>query len=217
MEASGRFIVFEGIDGAGKTTQVELLAQNLRSLGREVSLSAEPTTLESGRAIRRALSGAEKKSECQMAAMFVLDRIAHNIDSEIGIRALTEKGIDVISDRYYYSSLAYQGAATDYGWVKQMNIGSPEIRRPDLCIYLDLLPEQSLERIRADCRIRVGTRRNHKSRLLACDAFVDEAAAHERIVETHLKLHKFGAALRTYCGERSSRSVGNRLTRIASV
>ena len=147
MEASGRFIVFEGIDGAGKTTQVELLAQNLRSLGREVSLSAEPTALESGRAIRRALSGAEKKSECQMAAMFVLDRIAHNIDSEIGIRALTEKGIDVISDRYYYSSLAYQGAATDYGWVKQMNIGSPEIRRPDLCIYLDLLPEQSLERI----------------------------------------------------------------------
>ena len=91
MEASGRFIVFEGIDGAGKTTQVELLAQNLRSLGREVSLSAEPTTLESGKAIRRALSGAEKKSECQMAAMFVLDRIAHNIDEEIGICALTER------------------------------------------------------------------------------------------------------------------------------
>ena len=147
MAELGKFIVFEGIDGAGKTTQVELLAKHLRSLGREVSLSAEPTTLESGKAIRRALSGAEKKSECQMAAMFVLDRIAHNIDEEIGIRALTAKGIDVISDRYYYSSLAYQGAATDYGWVKQMNIGSPEIRRPDLCIYLDLLPEQSLERI----------------------------------------------------------------------
>ena len=147
MAELGKFIVFEGIDGAGKTTQVELLAKHLRSLGREVSLSAEPTTLESGKAIRRALSGAEKKSVCQLAAMFVLDRIAHNIDSEIGIRALTAKGIDVISDRYYYSSLAYQGAATDYGWVKQMNIGAPEIRRPDLCIYLDLLPEQSLERI----------------------------------------------------------------------
>ena len=143
----GLFIVFEGIDGAGKTTQVELLAQNLRSIGREVSLSAEPTALESGKAIRRALSGAEKKSECQMAAMFVLDRIAHNIDEEIGIEALTANGIDVISDRYYYSSLAYQGAATDYKWVKAMNIGSPEIRRPDLCIYLDLTPERSLERI----------------------------------------------------------------------
>ena len=147
MSAKGKFIVFEGIDGAGKTTQVELLAANLRSLGREVSLSAEPTTLPTGRAIRRALSGEEKKSECEMAAMFVLDRIAHNIDSEIGIRTLTERGVDVISDRYYYSSLAYQGTATDYEWVKAMNINSPEIRRPDLCIYLDLLPEQSLERI----------------------------------------------------------------------
>ncbi|MBP3315496.1 MAG: dTMP kinase [Clostridia bacterium] len=145
--SKGKFIVFEGIDGAGKTTHVELLANNLRALGREVSLSAEPTSLESGKAIRRALSGAEKKTECQMAAMFVLDRIAHNTDSEIGIETLTERGTDVISDRYYYSSLAYQGAATDYGWVKAMNVGSPEIRRPDLCIYLDLLPEQSLERI----------------------------------------------------------------------
>ena len=147
MSAKGIFIVFEGIDGAGKTTQVDLLAQNLASLGREVSLSAEPTTLATGKAIRRALSGEDKKSECEMAAMFVLDRIAHNINSETGIRALTEKGIDVISDRYYYSSLAYQGTATDYEWVKVMNINSPEIRRPDLCIYLDLLPEQSLERI----------------------------------------------------------------------
>ena len=147
MSAKGIFIVFEGIDGAGKTTQVDLLAQNLASLGREVSLSAEPTTLATGKAIRRALSGEEKKSECEMAAMFVLDRIAHNINSETGIRALTERGIDVISDRYYYSSLAYQGTATDYEWVKAMNINSPEIRRPDLCIYLDLLPEESLERI----------------------------------------------------------------------
>lgn len=147
MSAKGIFIVFEGIDGAGKTTQVDLLAQNLASLGREVSLSAEPTTLATGKAIRRALSGEDKKSECEMAAMFVLDRIAHNINSETGIRALTERGIDVISDRYYYSSLAYQGTATDYEWVKVMNINSPEIRRPDLCIYLDLLPEQSLERI----------------------------------------------------------------------
>ena len=145
--SKGKFIVFEGIDGAGKTTQVELLANNLRALGREVSLSAEPTTLATGKAIRRALSGEEKKSECEMAAMFVLDRIAHNINSETGIRALTERGIDVISDRYYYSSLAYQGTATDYEWVKAMNINSPEIRRPDLCIYLDLLPEESLERI----------------------------------------------------------------------
>ena len=145
--SKGIFMVFEGIDGAGKTTQVELLSKKLVDMGRRVSVTAEPTALPSGKAIRRALSGEDKKSECEMAVMFTLDRIAHNIDEENGIKALTEKGFDVISDRYYYSSLAYQGASTDYEWVKRMNICSPEIRRPDLCIYLDLLPEQSLDRI----------------------------------------------------------------------
>ena len=143
----GIFIVFEGIDGAGKTTQVELLSKKLSDMGRAVQLTAEPTDFPSGKAIRRVLSGEERRSECEMALMFTLDRVAHNIDAENGIAALTERGVDVISDRYYYSSLAYQGESTDYEWVKKMNICSPEIRRPDLCIYLDLLPEQSLERI----------------------------------------------------------------------
>ena len=143
----GRFIVFEGIDGSGKTTQARMLAKYLESQGREVYLTAEPTTLPTGRALREALGGKVSKSECQMAVMFVDDRIAHNIHPTEGIRALTERGVDVISDRYYYSSLAYQGQATDYEWVKQMNMNCPEISKPDLCIYVDLLPEQSLERI----------------------------------------------------------------------
>ncbi len=143
----GKFIVFEGIDGAGKSTQVELLRQRLTKLGRRIALTAEPTALESGKAIRRALSGEIKKSECEMASMFVLDRIAHNNASD-GIRATLEGGADVISDRYYYSNLAYQGQSTDYEWVKSMNTRCPDIIRPDLCVYLDLLPEQSLERIR---------------------------------------------------------------------
>ena len=144
----GKFIVFEGIDGAGKSTQVALLKKRLEQLGRKVALTAEPTELESGKALRRALSGKEKKSECEMATMFVLDRIAHN-KAEDGIAAMLAEGFDVICDRYYYSTLAYQGQTTDYGWVKSMNTDCPEIRRPDLCIYLDLLPEQSLERISA--------------------------------------------------------------------
>ena len=146
--SNGRFIVFEGIDGAGKSTQVELLKKRLEAEGRRVSVTAEPTELESGRALRRALSGETPKSECQMASMFVLDRIAHNVEPESGIRAVTESGSDLICDRYYYSTLAYQGQTTDYGWVKAMNLSCPEIKRPDLCIYLDLLPEQSLARIR---------------------------------------------------------------------
>ena len=145
----GLFIVFEGIDGSGKTTQANRLADMLRAMGREVVQTAEPTGLPSGKAIRVALSGEVKKSECEMAAMFVEDRIAHNIDAEIGIQNLVARGVDVICDRYYYSSLAYQGHATDYEWVKAMNINCPQIRKPDICIYLDLLPEESLRRISA--------------------------------------------------------------------
>lgn len=143
----GFFIVFEGIDGAGKSTQVALLRQHLESLGRRVFVTAEPTGLESGRALRRALSGSEKHSECEMATMFVLDRIAHNLHPTEGIAALCESGVDVICDRYYYSTLAYQGQTTDYGWVRSMNLSCPQIRRPDLCFYLDLTPQQSLARI----------------------------------------------------------------------
>jgi dTMP kinase len=144
----GRFIVFEGIDGSGKTTQAKMLAEWLREQGKTVVLTAEPTELPSGKELRAALSGKVKKSECEMAALFVLDRIAHNNDAENGIRFFVEGGAYVICDRYYYSTLAYQGMTTDYEWVKGMNMNCPDIMKPDLCIYLDLLPEQSLERIR---------------------------------------------------------------------
>jgi len=148
-ERTGRLIVLEGIDGAGKTTQAERLEAHLLAQGRRVVRTAEPTGFPTGVALREALGGKIKKSECEMAALFTEDRIAHNIHPTEGLQALLAEGIDVICDRYYYSTLAYQGHATDYDWVKSMNLLCPEIRKPDLCIYLDLTPEQSLERIRA--------------------------------------------------------------------
>ncbi|MBO7310690.1 MAG: dTMP kinase [Clostridia bacterium] len=147
MSNKGKFIVFEGIDGSGKTTQAKILADALEKMGHKVFLTAEPTELPSGKLLRQALGGEIKRRECEMALMFVEDRIAHNKHPENGIDALVEAGITVICDRYYYSTLAYQGHSTDYGWVKSMNIDCPDIRKPDLCIYVDLLPEQSLERI----------------------------------------------------------------------
>lgn len=144
----GRFIVFEGIDGCGKSTQVALLAERLRAEGREVALTAEPTDSASGKMLRAALGGKEKRTPCEMAALFLLDRIYHNV-SEDGIEAMLAKGIDVICDRYYYSSLAYQGSETDFDWVKDMNLSCPEICRPDLCVFLDIDPDVSLARIAA--------------------------------------------------------------------
>ena len=142
----GRFIVFEGIDGAGKTTQIERLAARLRAEGRRVLVTAEPTVSVSGGMLRDALGGLQKRTACEMAAMFVLDRVFHNVNPD-GICAMIDAGYDVICDRYYYSSMAYQGSQTDFAWVRDMNLNCPEIRRPDLCIFLDLSPEESLARI----------------------------------------------------------------------
>ncbi|MBR0449949.1 MAG: dTMP kinase [Clostridia bacterium] len=139
----GKFIVFDGIDGAGKTTQLDMLARRMMDDGESVYITAEPTGRDIGRLLRSALSGAEKRSECEMAVMFVLDRIAHNAEIEEKIN----DGVCVLCDRYYHSTLAYQGKTTDYAWVRSMNIDCPEIRKPDACIYLDLTPEQSLKRI----------------------------------------------------------------------
>lgn len=143
----GRFIVFEGIDGAGKTTQIEYLKQALSQQGRRVYCTAEPTESVTGGLLRDALCGLHRRTAGELAALFVTDRIVHNVNPVNGIEKMLADGIDVICDRYYYSSLAYQGSETDFEWVRAMNLGCPEIRQPDLCIFLDLTPEQSMERI----------------------------------------------------------------------
>lgn len=147
MNGKGKFIVFEGIDGCGKTTQINTLAAYLESLGRKVYITSEPTISMTGGILRDALSGVSHRTPGEMAAMFVLDRIFHNVNNKWGIEKMLADGYDVLCDRYYYSSLAYQGSETDPEWVKRMNLDCPEIRTPDACIFLDLTPEESLERI----------------------------------------------------------------------
>ena len=142
-----KFIVFEGIDGAGKTTQIELLCAALEKRGLKCKITAEPTDLPSGREIREALSGKTKKTPIEMAEMFACDRAIHNTHPEEGINRALADGITVVSDRYYYSSLAYQGAALGYETVAALNLDNENIRTPDLCVFLDLTPEKSLERI----------------------------------------------------------------------
>ena len=144
--SQAKLIVFEGIDGCGKSTQIDLLADSLRAMGRQVAVSAEPTETDPGKMLRAALSGKVKRTPCEMAALFTLDRIVHN-KWENGIEKTLENGIDMLSDRYYYSSLAYQGSLCDYDWVRDMNVNCPDIRHPDLCIFLDIPPKEALARI----------------------------------------------------------------------
>ena len=146
MMSKPLFIVFEGIDGCGKSTQLKMLCDKLSALGRRPLPTAEPTDTATGKMLRRALSGEDPRTAAEMAALFTLDRIHHN-KGEGGIDECLAKGFDVISDRYYYSSLAYQGSLTDYEWVRRMNCDCPEIRTPDLCIFLDMSPQAALSRI----------------------------------------------------------------------
>ena len=140
------FIVFEGIDGCGKSTQLRMLCEKLTAMGHTVDASTEPTDSKTGRMLREALAGKDPRTATEMAALFTLDRIHHNV-GENGIAASLAKGHFVVSDRYYYSSLAYQGSLTDYEWVRRMNCDCPDIRKPDLCIFLDMEPKAALARV----------------------------------------------------------------------
>lgn len=149
MNKDPKFIVFEGIDGAGKTTQINLLREALEKRGYSCAVTAEPTDLPSGKAIRRALAKEVDSTPLQMAEMFAHDRELHNTDAQVGIEKLLKDGTTVICDRYYYSSLAYQGTVLGYDTVAALNLDNPNIRMPDVCIFLDLTPEKSLQRIGA--------------------------------------------------------------------
>ena len=147
-----RFIVLEGLDGAGKTTQIHLLREALEANGERVHVTAEPTESVTGGLLRDALAGVRPRTACEMAALFLIDRVNHNVNPVNGIRKMLDSGFDVICDRYYYSTLAYQGSATDFEWVRKMNIDCPEILRPDVCIFLDVSPEIGLSRVQNGSR-----------------------------------------------------------------
>ncbi|MBQ7911980.1 MAG: dTMP kinase, partial [Clostridia bacterium] len=140
------FIVFDGMDGTGKTTQMRLLCERLNALGMETVLTCEPSTSPDGQALRRALSGKEPANNSRMAALFLIDRIGHNAE----IEGWLAEGKTVISDRYYYASMAYQGQGDNCEWVARMNLDCPHIRKPDGAILLDMDPEDSMARIRAN-------------------------------------------------------------------
>ena len=133
----GKLIVFEGLDGSGKGTQIQLLADEMKKEGRTVYLTAEPTFSSTGGMIRDVLGGFVKRDAYELSALFLADRIFHNVNSKNGIKQFLEKGIDVLCDRYYYSSFAYQGIDADLDWV-ELKLRCREIIRPDLCIFLDV-------------------------------------------------------------------------------
>jgi len=150
---AGRFIVFEGLDGAGTTTQAKLLAERLSGLGRSVYLAHQPSEGPVGLLIRQILAGRSATPQADgklgvvdervMALLFAADRLDH-LDAQIEPRLA--RGEDVILDRYTLSSLAYQGASVSHDFIHHANRFA---RKPDLTLFLYVPSAIALERVRS--------------------------------------------------------------------
>ena len=136
-----RFIVVEGLDGSGKSTQIKMLKEYLESMGEKVFMTAEPSEGRVGKTLREMLSEDIPTDMYFQAGMFLADRIDHCTNPVNGIKKMLEEGYTVISDRYYYSTFAYQGTKSDMDYIMKINLDCPAILRPDVCIFLDLNPE----------------------------------------------------------------------------
>jgi len=139
----GKMVSIEGIDGCGKTTHVRLLAGWLRSRGHKVVVTDEPTDGMIGRIIKRELRGELKLSVAAEALLFAADRVQHIAEL---IRPELKAGKIVITERYFYSSLAYQSArGLSMSWVENINRAAI---KPNLAILIDLPAEAALRRIK---------------------------------------------------------------------
>jgi dTMP kinase len=142
MNLKGVFIVVEGLDGSGKTTQTYLLAQKL-SKNYPVNLTAEPSRGKIGTFIRQCCLYEDKRLPTEAEALlFAADRIEH-LQNEI--KPALDEGKIVVCDRYTYSSLAYQGSAgLSLDWIKTINARALQ---PDFAIFIDVPPEKVLNRL----------------------------------------------------------------------
>jgi dTMP kinase len=145
----GRFIVLEGLDGAGTTTQSERLAAWLRARGRRAHVTAEPSGGPVGALVRQILSrrisgapGAPRGFDGgALALLFAADRLDH-VSAEIEPRLA--EGCDVVCDRFTLSSLAYQSVTTgDMGWVDSVNTRAAA---PDVTLFLEVSPRTAMRR-----------------------------------------------------------------------
>ena len=144
MGKRGKFICIEGLDASGKTTHAHSLVRSLLERGYEALYTTEPSSGQIGKFVRRyILQRKERVPIVVEALLFAVDRVDH---IERIIKPAVKEGKIVVSDRYLYSSLAYQGGAgLDLNWINEINEFALS---PDLAIYIDVPPEIVIRRLR---------------------------------------------------------------------
>lgn len=144
MNEKGAFICIEGLDGCGKTTQAKLLVKRLGKSHNAV-YTAEPSRGKIGAFIRKScLYGEKRLSSVGEALLFAADRLEH---AENEVLPALNQGRLVVSDRYVYSSLAYQGAAgLSLEWIEKINVYA---LRPDFAIFIDVDPKIVMQRLKS--------------------------------------------------------------------
>jgi len=146
LKKKGFFVCIEGLDKSGKTTQSVLLVEALCKNGFDAVYTTEPSDGEIGSFIRKyVLQRKDRVPTVVEALLFAADRADH---VENGVKPMLEKGKVVVSDRYVYSSLAYQGAAgLSLDWIKKIN---NQALKPDLAIYIDVPVEALMQRYQSE-------------------------------------------------------------------
>jgi dTMP kinase len=139
------FFVFEGIDGAGTTTQLEAVSRRLSLAGKDVHSCAEPTSGPVGTLVRHALSGSLSLSQATLALLFAADREEH-VNGAGGILERLGRKEIVLCDRYLFSSLAYQSISADPALPFSLNGRFP---LPETLFFFDIDPAVAMERIKA--------------------------------------------------------------------
>ncbi len=139
MKPKYKFVVFEGIDGCGKSTQARMLADFLAENSIPFILTQEPSDSEYGKKVRELLSQKNPDPD-ELLEYFVNDRKWH-VDNEI--KPFLDKGFIVICDRYYHSTFAYQ--SIHHGIEKILNLHKG-ILKPDIVVIFDIPPEVALKR-----------------------------------------------------------------------
>lgn len=146
-KTAGRFLALEGIDGSGKSTQVQLLLGRLRERGVLCCGTREPTDGPIGAMIRQIMTGRLTADNRVIAGLFAADRLDHLLNGRDGLLRQVEDGVTVVTDRYYFSSYAYHSVDVDMGWVIDGNRLSAELLRPDATIFLDVPVRLAMDRI----------------------------------------------------------------------